>query len=402
MNRHRPVGTPPRQAPYRRTYADGKVVWVARCRDLKGRTRYVKPRWNGGKATFVRKRDAQRAIDEELDRIYGMGPDDPQTVGGYFDDWLTHHPRSARTNKTHADRISYVLGVEIESRALRDWEIDELRRRQVLELVDHMLQDEGRAVAGTRGILASLSAMAEDAIGDDLAESNPFKGVRLRSSDPRIQKATRRARIWTLEQMREFAAAGRPEVRAKTPRPSDSRNKGAYAVEQSFYSAHDYEALLLTPATTGLRLGEFLGLRRCDYREGFFVVEHSAHEGSLVESSRQKNHDRSVPVPPSLAAKVEALLEADGDELDPIFKTPTGRMWSERNFYRDVWTAAKIATGMDPTPHEFRHSFISMLRAAGIDDADLAKVAGHQVQTMLSFYTHPLGRSDEAIRQAIG
>jgi hypothetical protein len=81
----------------------------------------------------------------------------------------------------------------------------------VLELVDHMLRQEGRAVGGTRGILASLSAMAEDAIGDDLAGSNP--GVRLRSSDPRVQKATRRARIRTMEQMREFAAAGRPEVR---------------------------------------------------------------------------------------------------------------------------------------------------------------------------------------------
>jgi integrase len=402
MNRRRPVGTPPRQAPYKRTYEDGKVVWVARCRDLRGRTRYVKPRWNGGKGTFVRKRDAQRAIDEELDRIYGTGPDDPETIGGYFEDWLSHHPRAARTNKTHSDRISYVLDVEIESRALRDWEIDELRRRQVLELVDHMLQKEGRAVSGTRGILAALSAMAEDAIGDELAESNPFKGVRLRSSDPRARKAARQPRIWTLEQMREFAAAGRPEVRARTPRPKDSRNKSAYSVEQSFYSAYDYEALILTPATTGLRLGEFLGLRRCDYRDGFFVVNHSAHEGSLVESSPEKNHDRSVPVPPSLGDKIEKLLVTDGDERDPIFKTPRGRMWSERNFYRDVWTAAKIATGMDPTPHEFRHSFVSILRAVGIDDADLAKVAGHQVQTMLSIYTHPLERSSEAIRKAIG
>jgi integrase len=205
-----------------------------------------------------------------------------------------------------------------------------------------------------------------------------------------------------MEQMREFAAAGRPEVRARTPRPKDTRNKGAYSVEQSFYSPHDYEALLLTPATTGLRLGEFLGLRRCDYGDGMFVVEHSAHEGSLVESSHQKNHDRNVPVPPSLAAMIDLLLAGDGDESDPIFRTPTGRMWSERNFYRDVWTAAKIATGMAPTPHEFRHSFISILRAAGIDDADLAKVAGHQVQTMLSVYTHPLERSHEAIRRAIG
>jgi integrase len=77
-------------------------------------------------------------------------------------------------------------------------------------------------------------------------------------------------------------------------------------------------------------------------------------------------------------------------------------MWRERNFYREVWTPAKIASGMDPTRHEFRHSYISHLRAAGIDDADLAKVAGHRIETMISIYTHPLERSHEAIRKAIG
>jgi hypothetical protein len=60
------VGRPPRQTPYKRTYPDGRVVWVARCFDLTGKTRYAKPRWNGGKATFALKRDAQAAIDEEL------------------------------------------------------------------------------------------------------------------------------------------------------------------------------------------------------------------------------------------------------------------------------------------------------------------------------------------------
>jgi hypothetical protein len=41
------------------------------------------------------------------------------------------------------------------------------------------------------------------------------------------------------------------------------------------------------------------------------------------------------------------------------------------------------------------------LRAAGIDDADLAQVAGHAVETMLGTYTHALGRSHDRIRQVI-
>jgi hypothetical protein len=64
------VGRAPHQTPYRRTYADGRVVWVARFYDRAGKARYAKPRWHCYKGTFARKRDAQRAIDEALERLY--------------------------------------------------------------------------------------------------------------------------------------------------------------------------------------------------------------------------------------------------------------------------------------------------------------------------------------------
>lgn len=403
MNSQRSVGRPPRQSPYKRTYADGRVVWIARCRDLAGKERYAKPRWNGGKSTFARKGEAQRAIDEELDQLYGARPGEPQKIESYFESWLNHHPRSKRTNKTHHDRISWVLDVEVEGRVLREWCFDELRRRQVLELVDHMLREEGRAIGGVRGILASLSAMTEDAIGDDAAEVNAFRGIRLRGNDPRLRKPARKIRLWSFEQMRAFAAGGRPEVRAATERPAQEygRSRGARkAKSKHFYSARDYEALLLTPALTGLRLGEFLALRRTDFDGEALHFRFSVHNGELTESSEQKNHERSVPVPPSLARLLDVQLESHDNQL--LFPTPSGKLWVERNFYRDVWTPARIATGLDPTPHEFRHSYVSHLRAAGIDDADLAQVAGHRVETMISIYTHALERSHDAIRKAIG
>jgi site-specific recombinase XerD len=49
-----------------------------------------------------------------------------------------------------------------------------------------------------------------------------------------------------------------------------------------------------------------------------------------------------------------------------------------------------------------RHSFVSHLRAAGIDDADLADIAGHRVETMLSCYTHPLRQSLDRVREIVG
>ena len=171
-------------------------------------------------------------------------------------------------------------------------------------------------------------------------------------------------------------------------------------MDDALNSLNDFEALILTPGFTGLRLGELLALERTRFDGKLLLVESSAHEGELVDSSDEKNHERAVPVPPTLAELIER--RPPRIDTDLLFPTPRGRLWRERNFYRDVWAPAQLATGMDPTPHEFRHSYVSHLRAAGVDDADLARVAGHTIETMISVYTHPLDRSHEQIRGVIG
>jgi integrase len=77
-------------------------------------------------------------------------------------------------------------------------------------------------------------------------------------------------------------------------------------------------------------------------------------------------------------------------------------MWRERNFYRDIWKPTQEASGLNIRPHECRHSYVTHLRAAGIDDADLASILGHRVETMLARYAHPLGAELSAVRHVIG
>lgn len=293
-----------------------------------------------------------------------------------------------------------MLDVEIEGLPLRNWEFDELRRRHALELLDHMLRVQGRAAWGARGIISACSAMAEDAIGDDAATHNAFAGVRVRGADLRIRKPPRKIRIWTFQEMRAFARGGRAEVRAATSRPSGSRGKARRGSRSRFYPARDYEALLLTPGFTGLRLGEFLALKETEFDGKAFHLHATAHEGKLIASSPQKNHERSVPVSPTLAKLIFRRPLPVESEL--LFPTPRGKLWRESNFYRDVWVPAKLATGLDSTPHELRHSYVTNLRAAGVNDADLAAIAGHEVETMIAVYTHPVERSHERVRQIIG
>jgi len=202
----------------------GEIVWVARYTGRDGKRRVVKPQWNGGKGTFDRKHEAQRAIDE----AYGIS-DRPDTVGGYFSTWTTQHPRSERTNATNEHRVSRVLDVDVEGIPLKEWPMRELRRRHALAVVDHMLRVQGRATTGVIGILRSLSAMAEDAITDEVCDLNPFKGVRIRANDLRARRKPRPIRVFSFEEMHRFAKA-----------------------------AGCYEAMVRVFTDTGMRLGEVL------------------------------------------------------------------------------------------------------------------------------------------------
>jgi hypothetical protein len=52
---------------------------------------------------------------------------------------------------------------------------------------------------------------------------------------------------------------------------------------------------------------------------------------------------------------LEAQLQVSNDP-ELLFTTPTGRMWRDRNFYRDL--APSQASGLAIRPHECRHSYV--------------------------------------------
>lgn len=98
---------------------------------------------------------------------------------------------------------------------------------------------------------------------------------------------------------------------------------------------------------------------------------------------------------------LEVEIRLNGENCELLFTTPTGRMWRERNFYRDVWKPAQRASGLDIRPHECRHSYVTHLCAAGVNDADFAEIAGPRVETMLARYTHAIGGSFSLVRKTI-
>jgi hypothetical protein len=108
----------------------------------------------------------------------------------------------------------------------------------------------------------------------------------------------------------------------------------------------------------------------------------TTHEGTILEGTKTDHGEpdagRVVLVPATLAWMLEAQINLHGPDCQLIFPTPRGRLWRERIFYRDLWEPTQETSGSDIRPHECRrHSYVTHLSAAGVNDADLVEIVGH-------------------------
>jgi len=126
-------------------------------------------------------------------------------------------------------------------------------------------------------------------------------------------------------------------------------------------AAGRYEPMVRVFTDTGMRLGEVLPLRREDFDGETPQIRRTAHEGAILEGTKTDHgeQDAGRVVPATLAWMLEAQIRLNGSDCDLLFTTPTGRMWRERNFYRDIWKPAQETSALDLRPHECRHSYVT-------------------------------------------
>lgn len=169
------------------------------------------------------------------------------------------------------------------------------------------------------------------------------------------------------------------------------------------------EASVRVLSDCGLRLGEMMPLCREDVQGDMLRINKTAWRRVITAGTKHDHqvadHElgRLVPLPASTAQILNALPPRLGSNLLwPEEKR--NRIQHQRMWYDRVWATgrANMPEMKAAVPHDFRHSYISLMRAAGVDPADLAKVSGHTVQTATASYTHSVGLSLDAIRKAVG
>lgn len=140
-----------------------------------------------------------------------------------------------------------------------------------------------------------------------------------------------------------------------------------------------YMTVVLILIYTGVRIGELLDLEKKDVHleERWFYVKESKTESGI----------REVPIAEKMVPYFEYWLSRPCEYL---ICTPEDKHFEYRNYYDSYWKPMMQSLSMEShRPHDTRHTCISLLTAAGVDDRIIKKIVGHKGQGVTeTVYTH--------------
>jgi integrase len=244
------------------------------------------------------------------------------------------------------DRIVPALGGE---------RLGDVQRRDVQRLADELLA-QGRDPSTIRNALMPLRVIFRRALEDGDVAVNPCTNLRL----PAVRG--RRERIASAEEAQRLLGA------------LPDRDRAIWA----------------TALYAGLRRGELMALRweDVDLAGGVIHVERSYDEKARLEiDPKSRAGRRSVPIVGALRDMLVAQRACAGESTGLVFGSGPERPFQPSNLWRRAQRSWKRA-GLDPIGlHEARHTFASLLIAAGVNAKAITTYMGHaSIQTTYDLY----------------
>ena len=143
--------------------------------------------------------------------------------------------------------------------------------------------------------------------------------------------------------------------------------------------SNEYLSVVLILIYTGVRIGELLDLEKKDIHlnERWFYVKEAKTESGI----------REVPIAEKVVPFFEYWMKKDCDHL---ICTPDEHPFKYRNYYDSYWTPIMNELSLGKyTPHCTRHTCVSLLTEAGVDERIIQKIVGHKGQNVTQIvYTH--------------
>lgn len=202
--------------------------------------------------------------------------------------------------------------------------------------------------------------------------------------------------------------------RGERPKLDDQRPKRILSLDEmeaviANADGEQYRCLLELLLTSGVRIGEALGLAICDLDQAHSLIriEYQLDRNGNRTQLKTRESRRAIDIPPELMQRLLALA-AERDTLDDpealVFtsRNDTGLMRKvAREALKRAVAAAKLAPPA-PSLHDLRHSHASMLIALDVPVVDVQRRLGHRKpDTTLRVYAHQWKERD-ARRSQIG
>lgn len=144
-------------------------------------------------------------------------------------------------------------------------------------------------------------------------------------------------------------------------------------------TSNPYISVVLMLIYTGVRIGELLDLEKKDIHldERWFYVKESKTDAGI----------REVPIAEKIVPFFEYWMQK---ECDHLICTPDEEPFQYRNYYDSYWIPLMKDLNLSKyTPHCTRHTCISLLTEAGVDERVIQKIVGHKGQNVTQVvYTH--------------
>ncbi len=278
-------------------------------------------------------------------------------------------------------------------RALGDLSAEEITAEHVRRLLSSMTADglSARNVNKYRNLIGAIfNHGVRRGTGRFKLANNPAVGIELRR-EPKPAPL-----IYFLPEEIEAVARGLAAGVHRRPAPSGTAGEEDRS-RQAWQDAQDAEAVRLS-AYTGLRRGELIALRwkDVDWAGAKLTVSRALSAG--VEGAPKSGHFRDVPLSDQAMAALERL-SLRGDFTSPddlVLCNPYGRHLDGTALGRR-YNRARDAIGLRPLRwHDLRHTFGSLLVAAGIDTVTVKAAMGHERITTTERYLHARPATQQA------
>lgn len=259
-----------------------------------------------------------------------------------YERWSAEHFPTVSESNAKGYRAAYLLCDSIANKRMADVKLDDLQ---------YIADNSGKNTPTLRKYKVLIGLMFKYAVIHDIIT-------------PDMNKA----------QYIDIKKAGNPNAYNREP-----FSKKEIKTIWKWKDTNVYFNVILMLIYSGCRISELLDLKKenVNIEERWFDVIASKTESGI----------RKVPISDKILPFFKYWYNLNDCEY--LLSTPDGKHFVYRNYYDSYWKPLIEQMGMNHRPHDTRHTCISLLAEAGVDDRLVKKIVGHKGQGVTQqVYTH--------------